>query len=29
MLGQLTLRQRLLCVHPALKPAIERQLSKG
>jgi len=28
MLGQLTLRQRLLCVHPALKPAIDRQLAK-
>ncbi|TNF22367.1 MAG: HD domain-containing protein [Deltaproteobacteria bacterium] len=28
MLGQLTLRQRLLCVHPELKPAVERQLAK-
>ena len=26
LLGQLTLRQSLLCVHPALKSAIERQV---
>ena len=27
MLGQLTVRQRILCVHPSLKAAVERQVS--